>query len=39
MQQSVQKIKVGRPKPRWLDAVIGDKKKLRVMMSWRRVLG
>jgi hypothetical protein len=32
------KKKVGRPKPRWLDAVIGDTKKLRVMMCWRRVL-
>jgi hypothetical protein len=32
------KKKVGRPKPGWLDEVNGDTKKLRVMMSWRRIL-
>jgi hypothetical protein len=33
------KGKMGRQKPRWLDAVIGDIKKLRIMMRCRRVLG
>jgi hypothetical protein len=34
----IEKREVGRQRPRWLDTVVGDTKKLRVMMCWRRVL-
>lgn len=34
----IAKREVGRQRPRWLDAVIGDTKKLLVMMCWRRIL-